>query len=173
MSSHPFDYLDGNAAAGELSNIFALDVTAAEGQCAHCGATKPFAEARVYVRGSRPRGAVRRLRARTPSSSKCSPAPAPRCAWHDIFEPQRITKAGVRLNGPYPEWLHWRRLEILHGWTRSGDPQVFRAGSLAISRHGGLRRRPPRDESSCVHRAKSCRSRRCWESHWRANPAAS
>ena len=51
MSSHPFDYLDGNAAGGELSNIFALDVTAAEGQCAHCGATKPFAEARVYVRG--------------------------------------------------------------------------------------------------------------------------
>ena len=42
---------------------------------------------------------------------------------------------------PYPEWLHWRRLEILHGRTRSGDPQVFRAGSLAISRHGGLRRR--------------------------------
>ena len=51
MSSHPFDYLDGNAAGGELSNIFALDVTAAEGQCAHCGATKPFAEAHVYVRG--------------------------------------------------------------------------------------------------------------------------
>ena len=51
MSSHPFDYLDGNAAAGELSNIFALDVTAAEGQCAHCGATKPFAEARLYMQG--------------------------------------------------------------------------------------------------------------------------
>jgi hypothetical protein len=28
------DYLDGNAAAGELSNIFAMDVTSAEGQCA-------------------------------------------------------------------------------------------------------------------------------------------
>jgi NAD-dependent SIR2 family protein deacetylase len=51
MSSHPFDYLDGNAAAGELSNIFALDVTAAEGQCEHCGATKPFAEARLYMQG--------------------------------------------------------------------------------------------------------------------------
>ena len=36
MSSHSYDYLDGNAAAGELSKIFALDVTAAEGQCAHC-----------------------------------------------------------------------------------------------------------------------------------------
>ena len=50
MSSHPFDYLDGNAAAGELSNIFALDVTAADGQRAH-RATKPFAEARLYMQG--------------------------------------------------------------------------------------------------------------------------
>jgi len=45
------DYLDGNAVAGELSNIFTMDVTAAEGQCAHCGAKKRFAEARLYRRG--------------------------------------------------------------------------------------------------------------------------
>jgi hypothetical protein len=51
MSSHTYDYLDGNAAAGELSKIFAMDVTAAEGQCAHCGTTKRFAEARLYMRG--------------------------------------------------------------------------------------------------------------------------
>jgi len=50
MSSH-MDYLDGNAAAGELSKIFAIDVTAAEGQCAHCGTRKRFAEARVYMQG--------------------------------------------------------------------------------------------------------------------------
>ena len=43
------DYLDGNAAAGELSNIFTMDVTAAEGQCAHCGAMKRFAEAHLYM----------------------------------------------------------------------------------------------------------------------------
>jgi NAD-dependent SIR2 family protein deacetylase len=43
------NYLDGNAAAGELSRVFALDLTAAEGQCAHCGATKRFAEAHVYM----------------------------------------------------------------------------------------------------------------------------
>jgi hypothetical protein len=49
MSSHTYDYLDGNAAAGELSNIFAMDVTAAQGQCAHCGATKRFAEAHLYM----------------------------------------------------------------------------------------------------------------------------
>ena len=49
MSSHTYDYLDGNAAAGELSKIFSLDVTAAEGQCAHCGAVRRFAEARLYM----------------------------------------------------------------------------------------------------------------------------
>jgi hypothetical protein len=43
------DYLDGNAAAGELSKIFVMDVTAAEGQCAHCGATKRFAEVHLYM----------------------------------------------------------------------------------------------------------------------------
>jgi hypothetical protein len=49
MSSDSYDYLDGNAAAGELSKIFAMDVTAAEGQCAHCSATKRFAEAHLYM----------------------------------------------------------------------------------------------------------------------------
>ena len=49
MSSYTYDYLDGNAAAGELSKIFAVDVTAAEGQCAHCGATRRFAEAHLYM----------------------------------------------------------------------------------------------------------------------------
>ena len=49
MSSQIDDYLDGNAAAGELSNVFAMDITAAEGQCADCGATKHFAEAHLYT----------------------------------------------------------------------------------------------------------------------------
>jgi hypothetical protein len=43
------NYLDGNAAAGELSRIFAMDVTTAEGRCAQCGATKRFADAHVYM----------------------------------------------------------------------------------------------------------------------------
>lgn len=51
MNLETYDYLDGNAAAGELSGIFAMDVTAAEGQCAHCGATKRFAEAHLYMKG--------------------------------------------------------------------------------------------------------------------------
>jgi NAD-dependent SIR2 family protein deacetylase len=49
MSSNNYDYLDGNAAAGELSKIFAMDVTSAQGECSHCGATRPFAEAHLYL----------------------------------------------------------------------------------------------------------------------------
>jgi len=44
-------YLDGNAAAGEFSKVFAMDVTAAQGQCKHCGATRRFAEAHLYMEG--------------------------------------------------------------------------------------------------------------------------
>jgi hypothetical protein len=51
MISQTDDYLDGNAAGGELSNLFAIDVTAAQGQCVHCGAKKRFAEAHLYMRG--------------------------------------------------------------------------------------------------------------------------
>jgi Family of unknown function (DUF6510) len=50
MSSH-IAYLDGNAAAGELSKVFAVDITAALGQCGNCGATRPFAEAHLYMEG--------------------------------------------------------------------------------------------------------------------------
>ena len=42
-------YLDGNAAGGELSRIFNLALTAAEGQCDNCGATRRFADAHLYV----------------------------------------------------------------------------------------------------------------------------
>jgi len=43
------NYLDGNAAAGELSRIFTGDITSAEGQCANCGSKGRFAEAHLYV----------------------------------------------------------------------------------------------------------------------------
>ena len=49
MSSHALEYIDGNAAAGDLSKIFAVDVTAAQGQCANCGAIRRFAEAHLYM----------------------------------------------------------------------------------------------------------------------------
>ena len=49
FSLSPHQSAKGHAAAGELSKIFAVDVTAAEVQCAHCGATRRFAEAHLYL----------------------------------------------------------------------------------------------------------------------------
>jgi Family of unknown function (DUF6510) len=45
------EHLDGNAAAGELSEVFALDVTTAVATCAGCGMTGPVAQAMVYEAG--------------------------------------------------------------------------------------------------------------------------
>lgn len=42
-------YLDGNAAAGALSELFAVDITAAIARCAGCSQTRPFADTRLYV----------------------------------------------------------------------------------------------------------------------------
>src|SRR5262249_11390657 len=50
MSTTNLEYVDGNAAAGRLSTIFGVDVTAAEGQCAHCGSVDRFATAHLYMR---------------------------------------------------------------------------------------------------------------------------
>ena len=41
--------LDGNAAAGLLGEIFAMEMTLAEGTCAHCGNTGPMAEVHAYL----------------------------------------------------------------------------------------------------------------------------
>lgn len=43
--------LDGNAAAAPLREIFAVDVTAAVGQCAGCGQLAHVAEALMYGGG--------------------------------------------------------------------------------------------------------------------------
>lgn len=40
--------LDGNAAAGPLRELFALDLVAAACTCAHCGATTALAEYTLY-----------------------------------------------------------------------------------------------------------------------------
>ncbi|MCP9951783.1 DUF6510 family protein [Actinomadura madurae] len=42
--------VDGNALAGPLGEVFAVDVTAAVGRCANCGLTGPVAALRVYDR---------------------------------------------------------------------------------------------------------------------------
>jgi Family of unknown function (DUF6510) len=41
--------LDGNVAAGALSEVFALEVTAARGRCRNCGAEAAVGEARAFV----------------------------------------------------------------------------------------------------------------------------
>ncbi|MFD6331159.1 DUF6510 family protein [Streptomyces niveus] len=43
-------YEDGNTLGGPLSEIFAVDLTAAVGRCAGCGASGPLARLRVYDR---------------------------------------------------------------------------------------------------------------------------
>ena len=40
--------LDGNAAAGVLSELFAVDVTTARGTCAGCGAVEAVGAVNVY-----------------------------------------------------------------------------------------------------------------------------
>ncbi len=41
--------LDGNAAAGVLAEVLAVDTTTAVSTCAHCGARAPLAEHLVYA----------------------------------------------------------------------------------------------------------------------------
>lgn len=42
------DYVDGNALAGDLREIFAVDMTMATGRCAACGYRGAVATLRVY-----------------------------------------------------------------------------------------------------------------------------
>lgn len=51
--------LDGNAIAGQLHDVFGMELTAATTTCASCGATSFVAEAVVYTRGP---GTVARCR---------------------------------------------------------------------------------------------------------------
>jgi stage V sporulation protein SpoVS len=48
MSDTGTTYLDGNSVAGPLAGVFAVDLTAAVGGCAGCGAVAVLAAARVY-----------------------------------------------------------------------------------------------------------------------------
>ena len=41
-------YLDGNAAGGDLRDVFAVDVTAAECRCEFCGRTAALADTQMY-----------------------------------------------------------------------------------------------------------------------------
>jgi hypothetical protein len=84
------DYEDGNALAGPLAELFAVDVTVAEAQCAGCGATGSVAALRVY---SRAPGYV----ARCPSCSEVVMrlVRSTDAAWLDL-------RGAVRLRVPMP-----------------------------------------------------------------------
>jgi len=43
------DFVDGNALAGPLREIFAVEVTTATGRCASCGRNDTVASLRVYT----------------------------------------------------------------------------------------------------------------------------
>ncbi|HYU84492.1 MAG TPA: DUF6510 family protein [Kribbellaceae bacterium] len=49
MSTESPSYLDGNAAAGTLREVFAVDLTAAVGRCDGCGRTDAFGAAHLYT----------------------------------------------------------------------------------------------------------------------------
>jgi hypothetical protein len=49
MSTTDQGYLDGNAAAGALGEIFTVELTAANGQCEGCGRTGVLAETRAWT----------------------------------------------------------------------------------------------------------------------------
>ena len=95
MNSH-YDYLDGNAAAGELSSILS------DG-CYDC--REPVCELRrnqtlcrgscVYA-GSWNRGTLRHLRTRTPPNRKCSSQRCSRRARYDVPKLRHIATSVVR-----------------------------------------------------------------------------
>jgi len=54
MTNHqemPYGLVDGNALAGPLSDLFAIDVTTASVTCAGCGSRQPVAVLEVYTGG--------------------------------------------------------------------------------------------------------------------------
>ena len=53
------DALDGNAIAGDLLEVFGVELTTARGACAGCGAVAEVAELAVYLRAP---GTVARCR---------------------------------------------------------------------------------------------------------------
>ncbi|MFI8306650.1 DUF6510 family protein [Streptomyces sp. NPDC085927] len=47
----PPDFLDGNAAAGDLEALFGTDMTTASGRCHGCGAQMVLAQTHAYLGG--------------------------------------------------------------------------------------------------------------------------
>lgn len=49
IQSDSDEHEDGNALAGPLGEIFAVDLTGATGRCANCGTSEPVARLHVYT----------------------------------------------------------------------------------------------------------------------------
>ncbi|MCX4648024.1 DUF6510 family protein [Streptomyces sp. NBC_01446] len=47
----PGDFLDGNAAAGDLESLFGTDMTMASGRCRGCGEQMMLAQTHAYLGG--------------------------------------------------------------------------------------------------------------------------
>jgi hypothetical protein len=79
MEIYADEYTDGNALAGPLRELFAVDMTGAMGRCASCGAEGPVAGMRVYTHAP---GLV----ARCPSCQEVVMrlVRGPRSAWLDM-----------------------------------------------------------------------------------------
>ncbi len=71
--------LDGNAAAGELGELFRFDVTVARTTCARCRDTRPLAELHAYLESP---GTV--LRCATCATVQARVVRAPDRAWLDL-----------------------------------------------------------------------------------------
>ena len=51
VQDNDFAYVDGNAAAGPLQELLAIEPTTVQGQCTTCGRTAMLADTRVYLGG--------------------------------------------------------------------------------------------------------------------------
>lgn len=51
MQDDDYAYVDGNAAAGALQELLAVEPTTVQGQCTTCGRTAMLADTRVYLGG--------------------------------------------------------------------------------------------------------------------------
>jgi LSD1 subclass zinc finger protein len=84
--------LDGNAAAGILSEIFAPDLTAARATCAHCGTTRAVGALLVYAHGM---GTV--VRCSSCDAVVLRVARTPTQMWLDLTGARLITIAAAAL----------------------------------------------------------------------------
>ena len=103
--------LDGNATAGDLTDVFAFDVTRAVTTCATCRHTHPMATLRAYVQ---------------------APGIVLRCASCDAVQVRCV-------RSPERAWLDVRGVEALQIPLTSGTTHTRRSGATHPESTGGTR----------------------------------